>query len=658
MSVKPTETYLTFFEDGNYLSFLKELVYTGVKFEVLNPDELSTKWASVYFKKPQANDATILDKLDIILSKYQPKGLFSALIDSRPKTHLSEIQNLQSGQKKQEIYHVVDLLFEYYNHKNLLERAIIVIKENPSKAFVFGKNLQLYKEQLDSFGIKVIEDFRKNHDDQDIDQNPPEIDFLSLKTKDALFFEKDNLDYVFDYRNNALGDFEIEKTEEFLTNLENNISELKELLLAKDYNPEKLSNSKYKQLCTLYSDLELENILHNSERFVFSLSEKDDNSSRPVYAFVSVSQESLEDYKKNANANNLVVEPVEWDKEIVVWKQGHNLSPFKGVAESLGTINTKETDPSLIISIFFSLFFAFCLGDAIYGLILVLFCGYFLFFKQLKSQFENIFRLFFISGLATIVFGALLNSWAGDLFSKTPINPLFTSLQLINPLDPLAKVPVNQYLLTIGLSPIVAMLGLSAVIGLVNIMIGYLLKTINEFKAGNMKGFFEELNWVAFLLSLVVWILSLALFPNLSSLILGVLGVFSIGFFVLNQGKTIIGKIMSGLGKFYGLISFGADILSFTRLVAVGLTGGIIASVVNLLAFLVYDSIPLVGLNILACALVLAVGHSFNLVISLFGAYINPLRLHYVEFLPKFYNAKGRKLATLKTEFKYLKLIN
>jgi len=658
MSVKPTETFLTFFETGNYLPFLKELVYTGVKFEVLNPDELSTKWAVVHFKKPSIKEVSYLEKLDFILDKYQPKGLFASLIDSRPETKLSEIQKLESSQNKHELFEITDLLFQYSTNQELLKKAKEVVLENPEKAYIFGKNLQLYKEQLDSFGLKVIADFRKNHDDQDIDESIPEVDFLSLKTRDALFFEKDNLDYVFDFKKSALGNFEVEKSTEFITNLENKIAEIKLQLKAKEYNPEKLSSRKYKELCTLYSDLELETILGHSERFVFSISEEEENKIQPSYAFISVSQESKENYKKIVRKNNLVAEPADWDKEIVVWDQSENLNAFKGVAQSLGTISTKETDPSLIISIFFSLFFAFCLGDAVYGLILASFCGYFLFFKNLKSQFENIFRLFFISGLATIVFGALLNSWAGDLFVKSPASGLLQSLQLINPLDPLAKVPVNQYLLGVGLSPIVAMLGLSAVIGLVNIMVGYTLKTINEFKAGNMANFFEELNWVAFLLSLVAWILSLGFAKSLSAVFLGVLAVTGLGFFVLNGGKGIGGKIISGLGKFYGLISFGADILSFTRLVAVGLTGGIIASVINLLAFLIYDSIPIVGLDILACAVVLLIGHAFNLVISLFGAYINPLRLHYVEFLPKFYDAKGRKLATLKTEFKYLKLVN
>jgi vacuolar-type H+-ATPase subunit I/STV1 len=572
MSVKLTQTYLTSYENGEYTSFLKELVYSGVRFQLLDPNNLGKKWSGVEFVSPNPAQTDNIRKLDAILSTRKSKGFFSAFIDDRQTATFEDIKALHNGGTKNHLYNILDKLSQY----NKLNSEFIE------------------SQKLD---------------------NKDESESLSL-------------------------------------DLKNRLTELSDL----GFNPENLSEQNYKQLSILHSDLELENILSDCEKLVFSVGDKN-SYNKALYCFISIHPDFIEKFEKIADKHSLPCEKVSWEKEIVVWQQSDNLTPFKAVAESLGTISTKQVDPSALISIFFSLFFAFCLSDAIYGIILSLFCGYFLFFKKLKPQFQNIFRLFFISGVATIVFGALLNSWAGDLFVKTPAGPLLESLQLINPLDPTAKVPVNKFLLGIGLSPIVAMLGLSIVIGLVNILSGYILKAVNEYRSKRIFSLLGELNWIAFIAFLIFWIVLAGIGSDLAVVALGLLGLATLGFFILNDGKSVVQKIIAGFGKIYSLISFGADVLSFTRLVAVGLTSGIIANVINLLGVLIFESIPVPGLNILGLAIVLVIGHTFNLVISLFGAYINPLRLHYVEFLPKFYDAEGEKLVSLKTDFKYLKLV-
>ena len=165
----------------------------------------------------------------------------------------------------------------------------------------------------------------------------------------------------------------------------------------------------------------------------------------------------------------------------------------------------------------------------------------------------------------------------------------------------------------------------------------------------------EDLSWLFFITMLVVSGVDLALavtyIPGEILLIVATLIMV-----IFTQGKSIFSKITGSLGKIYNLIGFGADLLSFTRLIAVGLTGSIVATVINLLAVLIFNSIPLFGLNYAVAGIILIAGHLFNFVISLFGAYINPLRLHYVEYLPKFYEGKGRNLSLAGTELKYLEL--
>jgi V/A-type H+-transporting ATPase subunit I len=102
-------------------------------------------------------------------------------------------------------------------------------------------------------------------------------------------------------------------------------------------------------------------------------------------------------------------------------------------------------------------------------------------------------------------------------------------------------------------------------------------------------------------------------------------------------------------------VQLAADLVSYTRIIAIGLTGGVIASIVNLMAFMLYQAGgPIFG--ILLGIIVLIGGHIFNFVLSVFGAYINPLRLTYVEFMPKFYDGRGRQWKPLKPEFKYTRV--
>jgi V/A-type H+-transporting ATPase subunit I len=235
-----------------------------------------------------------------------------------------------------------------------------------------------------------------------------------------------------------------------------------------------------------------------------------------------------------------------------------------------------------------------------------------------------------------------------------------SAVQILNPLDldPDGVNPVlNNTLIEAGNThPIVALLGLCLVIGLVTVFVGYLLKMNTAIRSKEWNSLVSQLAWLGFLGSLFAWVIATAMGAAWEVGALIALTVFAVSLFVFNQGKGFVGKIVSGLGSLYGLISFGSDILSFTRLVAVGLTSGIIASVVNLLTFLVFDGINVPVLNVVVAALMLLIGHLFNLVIALFGAYINPLRLNYVEFYPKFFEGRGRQIKTLQTDFSYLRI--
>lgn len=656
MSVKSTKTFLTIFKDNTHLSFIKNLVYQKIKFEVLNPIELGSEWEGVEFIKSNIVDnQDLLAKTDKILQTYQPTGFLNSFVDHRPEVDSKDVHYIDNSKDRDRILEIVNHLDKFQNYKIIETELAEMVAKCPDKTLLIGHDILNFKEKLDQFSKEVIAEFTTNHPHVELKEETHQIDFQHLQDYGVLLFDKDELDYILDYKKASHDDIKLYNHKDFLVYLREQkqiiINNLKEF----SFNPEKISKDNYLLLCSIYASLEMEHILVEASHKVFKLStDKADQVAN--YAFISVHPEDIKKFENLATKNEVAIETTEWSKDIVVWNRGASLTPFKNVAQSLGTIGSKETDPSLAITVFFSLFFAFCLGDALYGLILAVFCGYFIFFKNLKAQFEGIFQLFFIAGVSTVIFGALFNSWAGDLFVKTPLNPLFESIQLINPLDPLSKAPINQFLLEKGISPIVALLGFSAAIGFVTLMVAYIIKILNTLKAKNYQSFFEETNWFVFILFGVLALFAGSLPSAISSVVLGLFVLSGLAFFVTNSSKGIFGKILGGLAKFYNLIGFGSDLLSFTRLIAVGLTGGIIATVINLLAFLIYDSIPVPVLNVLLTAVILIVGHLFNLTISLFGAYINPLRLHYVEFLPKFYEPSGQKLNFIKTDFKYLKL--
>ena len=113
-------------------------------------------------------------------------------------------------------------------------------------------------------------------------------------------------------------------------------------------------------------------------------------------------------------------------------------------------------------------------------------------------------------------------------------------------------------------------------------------------------------------------------------------------------------KILSGIAGLYGLVGYFSDVVSYSRLLALGLATSVIASVVNLIAVIVGDMIPLIGT--IVSGLILVFGHLFNLAISGFGAFIHSMRLQFVEFFPKFVIGGGKKFNPFRKEGEYVEL--
>ena len=128
---------------------------------------------------------------------------------------------------------------------------------------------------------------------------------------------------------------------------------------------------------------------------------------------------------------------------------------------------------------------------------------------------------------------------------------------------------------------------------------------------------------------------------------------------VLTKGrkqKNIFLKILVGIGGLYDLIGYFSNVLSYSRLLALGLATGVIAMTINLLAEIFSDMIPVVGTMV--GVVILIGGHLFSLAINALGAFIHSTRLQCVEFFPSFIEGGGRRFVSFKREGKYVHLVD
>lgn len=316
-------------------------------------------------------------------------------------------------------------------------------------------------------------------------------------------------------------------------------------------------------------------------------------------------------------------------------------APFETLTKLYGAPPYGGPDPTPLLAPFFFLFFGMCLGDGGYGLIMVAFFMFFLKkFKKMPSGAKSFFSLFVLSGIAATLVGALTGSWMGDMVDVVPF------LHFLKPIKdfPVLLIPMNDPM---------AFLGISLVFGIFQIFFGMTIAMRECLKKGDYMGAFaDQLGWMVFLSGLLLMGASTKV-PSLSWLAKGVtlIGVITL---VSTQGRSkdgLLQKVISGVLSLYNVTSYLGDVLSYSRLLALGLATSAIAMIINMLAGL-SSSIPYVGW-IIAIILFLG-GHLFSVAVNVLGAFVHSLRLQYVEFFSKFYAGGGRLFEPLRYNTKYV----
>lgn len=310
-----------------------------------------------------------------------------------------------------------------------------------------------------------------------------------------------------------------------------------------------------------------------------------------------------------------------------------------------GTPTYGKVDPTSLMAPFFFLFMGMCFGDAGYGLIVAGILGYMLIRYKVAPTLRKFFIMLIIGMTVTVIFGALTGSWFGDSMVAFPflsgIGPMFMKLQLLDPMND----PITLLLISLAL-------------GFIQVLFGLTIAFKENWKAGDkMAAVSDQGGWIIFLCGLVAMGCAMTgALPASLTMPFEIVAAAGALLLVATQGREKSGigaKFFSGIMSLYNVTGYLGDVLSYSRLLALGLGSAAIGMVINLLANLV-SSVPYVG--ILCAILIFVLGHTFSIMVNMLGAFIHPLRLQYVEFFGKFYNAAGEDFKPLCNAAQYSRI--
>ena len=316
------------------------------------------------------------------------------------------------------------------------------------------------------------------------------------------------------------------------------------------------------------------------------------------------------------------------------------VAPVEQITSDYSMPAKGDIDPNPIMAIFYYFFFGMMFSDAGYGLLLMIVCGILGFGKVLEKEKRNTFRMFFYCGVSTTFWGIMYGSFFGDMIST--VSNTFGSGKLA--LEPILVDPVKKPLFV---------LIMSVVFGVIHLLAALCIKFYMTWRSGEKwAAIFDTGFWILVISGISVLSAGVAFGISLVTEIGKYMAIGGAAGLVLTQGrssKNPILKLFNGILSLYDITSIVGDVLSYSRLMALGLATGVIASVVNVLGSLGGNSVfGLIGFIIISIF-----GHLLNFAINMLGAYVHTNRLQYVEFYQKFYEGGGRKYSPLGFNTKY-----
>ncbi|MCQ2602313.1 MAG: V-type ATP synthase subunit I [Clostridia bacterium] len=329
--------------------------------------------------------------------------------------------------------------------------------------------------------------------------------------------------------------------------------------------------------------------------------------------------------------------PEDGDKVPTLVRSNKIVKPYEDITNMYSVPNYRgDLDPNPLMAFFYFFLFGIMMADFVYGILLAV-GGFALYYKKKPVPGKGgLMLIIAMGGISTAIWGLLFNSFLG--FSPMPKALLFS------PLDEPLKMLILCY-----------------VIGIVHILSGMVIDAINKFKHGQaLEAVFADFTWFAIFIGIGLIVLPMFLdtipaFVKYIGIGLAALGVFLI-LFSGTIGKKGAGKIkgfFGKAGKLYDLVNYLSDILSYSRLFGLCLSGGVVAMVVNKICEVI--ALDIIGANwaFVLCVPIYMFGHIFNIAISALGAYVHNCRLQYIEYFGKFYEGGGHQFVPFASMTKY-----
>jgi V/A-type H+-transporting ATPase subunit I len=348
----------------------------------------------------------------------------------------------------------------------------------------------------------------------------------------------------------------------------------------------------------------------------------------------------------------LAFEDVKDENTPVILKNNNFALGVESVVESYSLPNDKEFDPSSVMSFFYYIFFGLMLGDFVYGLIMFGVSFFLLMkFKDMEKGSKKFFTMFMYCGLSTMFWGVMFGSYMGDIVNVVSKNWFGHEVGI----PALWFVPLNDPM---------RMLVYSLGFGLVHMFIGLGMLGYTDIKNKQYTDFiYDVVFWYGLLIGLILMLLNSEMFQSMANMVFTfspavmfiakwAVILCAVGI-ILTSGRESRGfkRILKGLYGLYGVSGWLSDVLSYSRLLALGLATGVIASVINQMG-------AMIGTGVIGTVLfivVIIVGHSLNIGINVLGAYVHTNRLQFVEFFSKFYNGGGKKFKPFAADTTYYK---
>jgi V/A-type H+-transporting ATPase subunit I len=370
--------------------------------------------------------------------------------------------------------------------------------------------------------------------------------------------------------------------------------------------------------------------------------------------------------------------------------------PYEMLVKLYSMPNPREYDPTPFLAFFFPVMFGLCITDALYGVLLILISLYLM--KRVTGD-KSLFKILLVGGILTIFAGAMMGGWAGDIFEYIGFEPLIRFKNSFMLFDPI-KQPMIFIALALGLGFIHMMLGIA-----IEIVDNIRNREYNQAIFANLtwfiilpsiilyfsvfgsspaaKAILEIILWACLMgiivashpegksspvdqiiWAIVIWILwyfgtsvagkllhfayVIQLPMSMMFLLIPLIGMEIIRF---RQMKGVLGKIAWGFYNIYGISNYLGVLLSYVRLMALGMVTGVIAIAINKIAWMI-TGIPVIG--VVLVIIILIPSHLFNLIINTLGGFIHTMRLQYIEFFGRFYSGGSKPFKPFRMETNYV----